>query len=631
LVCACRSGHFDCAVFLLDNGAGGDGDADGEESPLHWLSSIEEGRMMDLTRRLLENGARVERLSGGMRSSLRAVNADWEDCLGIRMTPLGRAVLLKSLPAVRVLLALGANPAFETPGGFSALELAAVLTSPDILKVLLEHLDDSANGQSVHRLDECWMLELAHEGNLPPTFHPVSLHSRLVRCGINYREDLSRTLSLLHQRRQRGQASGVDYPQHTPGKHLCKEISLGNEDIVSCLLDLGHDINGSPGYWPLESAVAANNMTVFQFLIDRGAAIYPHHYQGQTQKSLLQTFASRPRTSPDGIDMARLLIDLGVPLDSHSFQGTGPSPLALAVENGHQSQFQLADLLLSRGAGKAVDDYHKSDPESDMLSLLGRLLTKQTQSTVECLDYLLKNRELLELNLIANQTSNITAIHMLASLPPISINEHSQISEMIFGRVFQLFPDPQSLGEHAVHPKLGTPLTAAVLSGNRVMVTRLLNSPYGADSDLAKPIEILSPFHSGAEFVTLTAHSLAVEAACDDLRNCQQPGAVEPTTHKKNVERVLRRIAIAEDVQRDGLVVPWSLRKFTKVPEDPEAAKDDMISAFRESLTFQAERDSDRISEVIRAAMDRSENGPGHPIDLSDGSLDQVVALSVLA
>jgi hypothetical protein len=274
LVCACRSGRFDCALFLLENGAFADGTEDGQESPLHWLSSFDKSEMIELARELIKHGAEIEKPTGEMNKSVRGILADWENCHGIHLTPLGRAVLMKSLPAVKILLQLGADPVLYSTGiQASAVELAAVLTFPDHLRLLLDHLDESLNGISSDVFDECWMLEAAHEERFTDGFDPLSLQSRLVRCGVGYKKDLSRTLQLLYKRRQRRQAAGIKYLEHAAGKHLYKEIALGNTDIIEALLDLGHDVNGSPKYWPIEAAVLENNIVIFQLLQKRGVIL----------------------------------------------------------------------------------------------------------------------------------------------------------------------------------------------------------------------------------------------------------------------------------------------------------------------------------------------------------------------
>jgi hypothetical protein len=109
LTCACRTGYFDCAVYLLDNGADPDGSQFGEESPLHCIVNFTEPQMDAVVKRLLDLGADIEKHTSASRKDVRGNQADWEDNSSMTLTPLGRAVLLQSLPAVKVLLKHGAR------------------------------------------------------------------------------------------------------------------------------------------------------------------------------------------------------------------------------------------------------------------------------------------------------------------------------------------------------------------------------------------------------------------------------------------------------------------------------------------------------------------------------------------
>jgi hypothetical protein len=247
LVCACEGGKVDSALALLENGADPNGYRFGQEGPLHWLCSFLPNEMETLASRLVSAGADIELRSGGMRRDVRGIRADWEHIFEIRTTPLGRAVLMNSLDAVKVLLKLGANPLtknaskhrgeWEGMKDFSKMidvsspfELAAVLTLPDILAQFIKHIDSPSGTPRLKLLDEWSMLDLAHAKKVTG-FDPVSLQSRLVRCGINYKRSMRITLVLLHARNQPVRGSSGDELQKERSRVLCKEVALGNLDI----------------------------------------------------------------------------------------------------------------------------------------------------------------------------------------------------------------------------------------------------------------------------------------------------------------------------------------------------------------------------------------------------------------
>ena len=298
LVCACRSGQFDCAAFLIEAGARAVASDIGEEAPLHWLGASADGEIEPLARMLVAAGADSEQPSGIGR---RWMSADWEQLFQVSVTPLDRAVLMKSLPAVRILLKLGADPLLNknpktSSIGQSVAELAAILTLPEILEVLLLHLDEKL-GFHQHSFDEIGMLAAAHKTEIIP-FDSLSLQSRLIRCGPLYRSALIQTMTTLQERWVSLRPQKLGAAGSNGARQLCAEITLGNESIVEALLALGHDANRTIESKPLYSAVSTNHEGIFQLLVSYGADVHsPGIGAGRT---LLQMLASRPRTSRSG-------------------------------------------------------------------------------------------------------------------------------------------------------------------------------------------------------------------------------------------------------------------------------------------------------------------------------------------
>ncbi|PHH72207.1 hypothetical protein CDD80_4685 [Ophiocordyceps camponoti-rufipedis] len=239
LTCACRAGNMACALYLVENGADANGTQFGEESPLHCIVNFADADMDVIVGMLVAAGADMEKASNASRKDVRAVLADWEDSGSMRCSPLGRAVLYQSLYAVELLLRHGADPWARPTDSkmvvMAPVELAAVLTLPDILQAMLSHAD----ADSTPLFDECGMLRTAHSASLTP-YDALSLQSRIIRCGSLYKTNLMRTLRILRDRRLR---LGLRADESSPGAQLCAEIELGNRDIVEALLDLGHHVN----------------------------------------------------------------------------------------------------------------------------------------------------------------------------------------------------------------------------------------------------------------------------------------------------------------------------------------------------------------------------------------------------
>lgn len=496
LLCAVKAGNPQCVELLLDRGALPDGHKPGseglvEETPLHWLSSFGETRdeeeyMHRLIDRLQAAGADIEKVTGGGRPEVRGIIADWENSLGIPLTPLGRAVLHQSHAAVRRLLAHGADPLGRSSktAARSPLELAAVLTLPDMLELLLKAVDERDLDDDVDKpivWDENEMLEAAHSGAVTG-YDPLTLQSRLVRCGSNYKVWLRRTLQMLRDRRrhQEGAAGKALVADSSGGASLCREIKLGNSDIVEALLNIGHPVEGTPGSRPIEAAILSNNGTAYDILTTN---LSPLSFPENENKTLLQLFASRPRTAPRDTAIAEHLIASGVSVEPHP-QSSLPGALSLAI---YRRYFDLADLLIAHGAGSELNSYYTppSTTDTDQVSLLGALLKQHSFATLDSISYLARIHSAGKVSIspLVNRTCNLTAVHMLCLQPAEEWNSHSQISDCIVQKIIEMFPDKESLGEHAAHPKLGTPLNAAIVAANTPMVTALLDSDHVAAVD----------------------------------------------------------------------------------------------------------------------------------------------------
>ncbi|KLJ12173.1 hypothetical protein EMPG_09601 [Blastomyces silverae] len=489
LVCACRSGHFDCAMYLLKHGANGRGTEFGEEAPLHWLCSFTPEKMTPLAKALVDAGANIEHATGTMRKDVRMISADWEDNFGISTTPLGRAVLMRSLPAVKVMLGLGANPLANVGHKDditvkSPTELAAVLTLPHILEVLLLYIDQMLP-EKTPIFDEIGMLQAAHGKCITP-YDPTTLQSRLVRCGSTYQRDMFQTLQILRRRYEKLRDwRALDFGKPVEGMQLCQEVRLGNADIVEALLELGHDPNGSPGHRPIEEAVLMNHEAIFRLLVNRGAGTgIKRTVDNGRQFSLLQLSASRPRTSRNGIFIAEYLIRSGMAIEP--LPDGSPSSLALAIKSRY---FDLSDLLVEKGAD--VNALYQFDKREEWITVLGELLLTHTEATLQSVDYIFRklnvnpNNPAGQVDFIVNKTRKLSALHLLALCPSNAINDRSQISARIIQAVLTAFHTAECI--NYVHPVLGTALCIASITGHLEMVAALL--AHKADTEITMGVD----------------------------------------------------------------------------------------------------------------------------------------------
>ncbi|KAF9260098.1 hypothetical protein L218DRAFT_619698 [Marasmius fiardii PR-910] len=381
LLRACKGGHLECALFLLDHGAKPDGPGGAwysQEKPLFWLCSFSEDEVPIIADRLLSAGASLSGAGYQRVSSHRKhpdVWADPEDFFLLPVSPLSRAVMMESLPAVRTLLAHGADPLEEygTRSSVCAIVMAAVLSLPKFLEILLSHLDTSPYrryGRQVAIFDEVEMLRIALR--MQATIHdPMSLQSRLSRLGEEYQSAVDATLRILHDRRDKAYpgASRTDLAVDVI-THL---VHLRREDLVQSLLKLDHSIRGHVR--PLEEAVAMNHQALFRLLLEHGADMDdPTKTKGKNKLHLLQRAAVVKFRSESELSIAQYLIKHESPLESETV-----SPFMAAL---FHYNFSLADCLLQNGK-----DINYSGFEG--LSTLACIVGKREPKAVEALKYLL--------------------------------------------------------------------------------------------------------------------------------------------------------------------------------------------------------------------------------------------------
>ncbi|KAJ3811095.1 hypothetical protein F5876DRAFT_76148 [Lentinula aff. lateritia] len=416
LVSACRGGHLDCALYLLDLGATPEGDRFSLERPLWWLSSFKEDEIPRIAVRLVMAGASLTfpqspaefstlALSRGQLRS-KYVWADYDNFFLLPASPLSRAVMMESLPAVRALLTLGAHPleGYRDPKlklntGLSVcpIVVAAALAHSHILKVFLDHID-SRTARPIRLFSEIEMLEMALDSKVT-IGDPMSVDRRVARLGPAYQESLTSTLRMLHDREIFFQQDDDEAKKLLVAKGsadmLYRLASVGQIDILRILLQLGHSARGYAEVFPIVAAVQANNEPIFQLLVDYGAdltALYDLPYL-KRKRTLLQVLAERPHNTIIGGGIAQALLEQGVPVDFVNPGGLDQEKSDLIVSRPAFSSavlrqdFELADLCLNHGANVDLTYVHRANVAK--ITVFGELVCNPTEKNQDSLQYLL--------------------------------------------------------------------------------------------------------------------------------------------------------------------------------------------------------------------------------------------------
>lgn len=576
LVCSCRAGHFDCSMLLLEHGANPSGHEFGYESPLHWLSSFSEGEMPLIAKRLQAAGAPIEKASTIARADVRNLRADWEELYTVSVTPLGRAVIMKSLSAVRVLLTLGANPLERPPRhekinvSASAVELAAVLTLPGILDVLLIYLD-AAYSRPPQVLDEVEMVRSAHSRSITP-YDTTTLQSRLVRCGRDYKACLHKTMEMLQQRRKRLSSLYDDDGEKIPeGDQLCEEIRLGNFDVVETLLNLGHDVNGSLDRRPVVEAVLLNAENIFRLLISYGADPFTSAVLDDGHPmNLLQVSASKPKTSRRGLHIANHLIKSGVAVDH--IQDGQRSAFVLAVKN---HDFVLADLLLEHGAD--INFTYQLFNGGDWVTILHELLAHHSEKNLKAIEYVLGagaeqhtstgcggstetahclkgiSASSRKPDLVCNKTTKTSALQILALCSPEAWNTKGQVSSRITQVLLSVFNSSDDINYQ--HPVLGTALCMACFFGNLEVVTALVacKADKSISMDLAIAADALRQLANVLQVPVSVANPISLATVKLFVEYCNNPQSAEIPRLTSIVEMLTEEEKQEDEIITEGI------------------------------------------------------------------------------
>ena len=532
LLCACRGGHLECALYLLGKGANPQGSQFAEDVPLNWLCAFTEDEIPIIAATLCSAGASLKK-HRDHRLPLRSHWADNEYLFVLPMSPLSRAVIMDSLPAVRALLSLGADPleGLSLRASYCPLLMAALLTLPHVLKVLFGYID-SKNAEVTVLFNEAEMLRIAID-KVATVTDTTSLESRLTRLGLEYRQAMFETLQLLYARYQNvknWETAGMESLATSESTILARMVALGRVDVVDSLLRLGHSVEGTAHSNPIVEAVKLNHDIIFRLLIGRGAktSTTVTSIEG-SQLSLLQILATRPSQSRPGLFIADYLLNMGVPVDPLP-DGTR-SAFASAVL---RQEFDLADLLVEHGADVEFAYLH---PMWGWTTIFGDLMVHLTEKGIDSLKYLLsvepnkqesvsettgeesgltstiswKSRKRRELpNPIVDKRNGFSILHYAAFF--LSIANPSDAQRLVMGEMLNLILSKEVYSKKEAidmfHPKLGTALWAGSLWGHLEIVSALLerganpNVYHGDYMPLKLALEGMAknrPVHAGAQ------------------------------------------------------------------------------------------------------------------------------------
>ncbi|KIK64251.1 hypothetical protein GYMLUDRAFT_241432 [Collybiopsis luxurians FD-317 M1] len=511
LLSACRGGHLACALYLLDLGALPDGDPFNQETPLYWLSSFSEDNIPVIANRLVQAGASLTSHPHPTRQAIRKkyILADFENLFLLPASPLSRAVMMESLPAVRALLALGADPLeglvpkqndAKTDLAGCPVAAAAVLCLPEILQVLLDHLD--AKLQYPARIfSDIGMLEMALDCKVTMG-DPLSLEHRVSRHGAKYKSALMSTLRILHNREKRfidGQDEGEKIASTRRVAVILSRLTLlGRADIVEALLSMGHSAKGfsvgSDSVFPIIAAVGSNDETIFRLLVDHGADVTAQYGRNL---SLLQVLAEKLHSSKSGIGIARILVNKGVPVDPEAPDPNDGMQVEIsrpAFSSAVQRQnFELADYCIAHGANVDLAYVWKRDKAP--MTVFGELISHPTEKNLTSLEYLIGLQ--IPPSFIISPSTNWTVFHHAAMFYTLRSPQVTDLQKRMLNQMTRtillkdqgkLYASDEVIQYRHKPDSLNVPFLAAVM-GNYEVFTAFLDCVPNISEDPSRYFE----------------------------------------------------------------------------------------------------------------------------------------------
>jgi ankyrin repeat protein len=394
---AMRFGNVEIAQILLKHGAKPSLPNKRGETPWHWLISLEESDMEEVTRLMSED---TEGL--GIFSRPRHSTND-QYAITHGGTPLHWAVDMRALGMALELLGLGADPLLEY-GGLSPVDAAIKHNAAELLYVFLDHIAD--NGEEF--LPQRTLFDLSivgdtnHEIPINVDLGPVDtlllqascirpLHERLIYNGVDWLSDMSETLRLLQKNGNLEPWSKENNEARIEVLRLSSFADSSWTKLVEAMLDVeifpGHSVGNNETvdndivvtFWKqaLNGMLPSGQVVAILFAIEK---IREHSSSSRLDdaEDILSSYCSS--LNADITVVESILKDCA---EVDCVDGEGRTPLMKAVRERH---FEIATYLLGRGADVSRAWTHEGQP----VYMLYEYVVNNTDIDVVPIKYLLE-------------------------------------------------------------------------------------------------------------------------------------------------------------------------------------------------------------------------------------------------
>ena len=487
LYLACCNGNGDVALLLLAAGADASISNNARVSPLHWLIQFEDSPALEtLLSNLLIRGAMINAISEKSPPSGTSFHHVMIQQFLENGTPLTWATALDKRRVIEALLRFEADPwlGMFGPEKGCAIVVAVLQQQTEVLNMLLDAPIRYPNpnipkdrlfllrlnqwiGEAESLLSlaiKCCQDSFLHIQRFGPAFRQreQDMIGLLLRRGANHRN--------VQSERQTALCHAVRYADLETVKFIVSLCGSGDVQIVS-----GEDCDFSPLQW----AVYLGKDDIFSFLLDLGADCFEENVEENT---LLHIWAEAGRQT---WDLARHILELGIPLDSGN--STGLSALGVALTRGN---IALAEFLSSQGAD--FDFIYKGESQDYERTVLGHIIAANSSSCLPALSFLLgpgTSKPRADFVVRPCKAMNVFHIACLGS----ELKADTMATRITMKYLLEAFSLPEHL--NAVNKDGYSPLHVATLFGNHVAATMLLEN--GADVNMwtltlkATPLDVV--------------------------------------------------------------------------------------------------------------------------------------------
>jgi ankyrin repeat protein len=384
LLAACRAGHKDMALYLLQHNGNPTISAGTGETALHWLISFDDSDAEEIGQLLVNAGADANAVTRTRVCHSRLRGTIDVDFQRPSSTPLTWAVHHDRPTLVVLLMRWGASPLSSK--GFPPLQLAAYMHHEECLRSMYTKLEEEGANVDLRVL-------------LSSAAHASDLFSMILRNGSTYAEKFKRTLDFL---RDKIIQKGVEkfsltcdgYLQsllydailesHPYAAQYMVDHRIGFNDI--------HEPGGESQKTALLAAVYRNQRELVAFLIKHGADPMRFEMSPITRIPAVWTVLHEFAWAGHNDDVT-LAEDFCTKWQMHVDArrvNLFETPVMLAI---HTGSFKLADLLLKLGADINALSFHYTFLKSlHSMTILGHIIISNAMHSEQQIEYICSKR-----------------------------------------------------------------------------------------------------------------------------------------------------------------------------------------------------------------------------------------------